>query len=95
LRCMRDIDLLVRSSNAQRAQAMLMEQGFNLFSESGLPIPAGHHHLSVLACQIEGLTVCVEIHGNLFPATRYYHSRRFDDLSGKAIEFLIGSYASY
>ena len=90
LRCMRDIDLLVKSSDAQRTQAMLLKGGFDLFDEPGFPLPAGHHHLPILACQIEGLKVCVEIHDDLFPATRYYHSQRFENLSIKAVDFLVG-----
>jgi hypothetical protein len=90
LRCMRDIDLLVKTSDAQRAQTLLMKDGFELINGPGLPMPARHHHLPVLARQIEGLTVCVEIHDNLFPETRYYPSRRFEDLAGTAIEFQIG-----
>jgi hypothetical protein len=95
LRCMRDIDLLVKPGDAQRAQAALLREGFDLFNESGLPLPAGHHHLPVLARQIEGLTVCVEIHDNLFPTTRYYQSRRYDDLIGNAIEFHVGGGRAY
>jgi hypothetical protein len=90
LRCMRDIDLLVKTSDGQRAQTSLMKDGFELFKGPGLPMQAGHHHLPVLARQIEGLTVCVEIHDNLFPSTRFYHSHRFEDLAGRAIEFHIG-----
>jgi hypothetical protein len=91
LRCMRDIDLLVKSSDAQRTQALIAKAGFDIFNEPGLPLPAGHHHLPTLARRIEGLTVCVEIHDNLFPATRYYHSQRFDDLSDKSIDFQVGT----
>ena len=90
LRCMRDIDLLVRTGDAQRAQALLKKEGFELYNGSDLAMPAGHHHLPVLARQIEGLKVCVEVHDDLFPATRYYHSMQFDDLVGKAIDFQIG-----
>jgi hypothetical protein len=90
LRCMRDIDLLVKASDAQRAQALLLSEGFVLHNEPDLLQPARHHHLPVLARQIEGLTVCVEIHDDLFPATRYYLSRRFEDLSGNAVDFQVG-----
>ncbi len=90
LRCMRDIDLLVKAGDAQRAQALLWKEGFDLQPGLGLPMPAGHHHLPVLARQIEGLTICVEIHDDLFPKTRYYQSRRFEDLSGLAVDLQIG-----
>ena len=90
LRCMRDIDLLVKTSDAPRAQELLMNDGFRIFREPGLPLPAGHHHLPVLAREMEGLTVCVEIHNDLFPATRHYQSRRFEHLFGTAVEFHIG-----
>lgn len=90
LRCMRDIDLLVKTSDAQQIQSLLMKEGFEIGKEAGLPLPAGHHHLPVLARQIEGLTICVEVHDDLFPSTRYYHSRRFEDLSSRAVEFLVG-----
>jgi len=90
LRCMRDIDLLVKTSDAQQIQSLLMNEGFEIVKEAGLPLPAGHHHLPVLARQIEGLTICVEVHDDLFPSTRYYHSRQFEDLSSRAVEFLVG-----
>jgi hypothetical protein len=90
LRCMRDIDLLVRTKDAQRIQSLLLKEGFEILKEPGLPFPAGHHHLPVLTRQIEGLTICVEVHEDIFPSTRYYHSRRFEDLSGRAVEFVVG-----
>ena len=90
LRCMRDIDLLVKSSDAQLVQKLLKREGFDLYQGKGLHIPAEHHHLPVLARQAEGLTVCVEIHDDLFPKTRYYQSQPFEHLTGTAVEFQIG-----
>lgn len=65
LRPMRDVDILIRKSQAGQAQAILAELGF----EAALPprqaaLPA--KHLPAATRQVEGLLVSVEIHHNLF-----------------------------
>ena len=87
LRPMRDIDLLVKPDDAERAQKILLKAGFCPLDQQAPRMPAGHQHLPVLACEVEGLTICVEIHTDLFPTTRYYRPSRFDDLIGNATEF--------
>jgi hypothetical protein len=65
LRPMRDIDLLVSRAEARRAQQLLAELGFKA------PVPAPEaplpgKHLSNATRTVEGLTVSVELHHNLF-----------------------------
>ncbi len=91
LRPMRDIDLLVKPDDAERAQKILLKAGFCALDQQAPRMPAGHQHLPALACEVEGLTICVEIHTDLFPTTRYYRPLQFDDLIGKATEFQVGN----
>jgi hypothetical protein len=89
LRPMRDIDLLVRHADATRAQAMLVELGFAAPQDETDGLPNNHHHLPIASQRIEGLHVSVEIHTDLFPTTRYYRSRRYEDLEKQAISFQV------
>ncbi len=70
LRSMRDVDLLVRRSQAREAQALLARLGFNA-PPPGDDLPA--KHLAVAQRRVEGLPVSIEIHHNLYangtPAT--------------------------
>lgn len=62
LRPMRDMDLLVKKSEALRAQTLLAELGF----AAPLPAHLPDKHLPAAARQTEGLSVSVELHHNLF-----------------------------
>ncbi|MDX1523684.1 MAG: nucleotidyltransferase family protein, partial [Anaerolineae bacterium] len=64
-RPMRDIDLLVRPEAARQAQSLLGDLGYDA------PVPAPEatlpaKHLAVARRQVEGMTVSVEIHHNLY-----------------------------
>lgn len=63
LRPMRDIDVLVSPARARQAQAVLAQLGFDA-PLSGPNLPA--KHLPVARRQVEGLTVSLEIHHNLY-----------------------------
>jgi hypothetical protein len=64
LRPMRDLDILVKKSQALPAQELLAKAGFHA------PLPKevkwDKKHLNVANLQIEGLLISVEIHHNLF-----------------------------
>ncbi len=65
LRPMRDIDLLVKPADAPRTQAILGRLGF----DAPQAYPAAkeiHHHLASATRQVEGFTVSVEVHHNVF-----------------------------
>ncbi len=64
LRPMRDMDLLVKRSDARRAQKILQELGFQAPISSSKPLPS--KHLTVATRSVEGLLISVEIHHNLF-----------------------------
>ncbi len=65
LRPMRDVDILVRTSQARQAQAILVELGFEApLPPLQAPLPA--KHLLAATRQVEGLLVSVEVHHNLF-----------------------------
>jgi hypothetical protein len=66
LRPMGDIDILVKKSEARRAQNLLAELGFNA------PLPPDERlpekHMAVATLRTEGLLVSVEVHHDLFGA---------------------------
>jgi hypothetical protein len=68
LRPMRDIDLLVREADLDRAQALLLELGFQP-SPAHEQMPEEHHHMQPVIKKIDGLHVSVELHRDLLPAS--------------------------
>ncbi|MBM1003642.1 MAG: nucleotidyltransferase family protein [Desulfofustis sp. PB-SRB1] len=64
LRPMRDIDLLLTRKDAETAQKLLIEQGFE---QSKIVIPADHFHLLALSRRENGVTITIEIHHGLYP----------------------------
>lgn len=68
LRPMRDIDLLARKTDLDRAQALLLELGFQP-SPAHEHMPEEHHHLQPLIKEIDGLQVSAELHHDLLPAS--------------------------
>jgi hypothetical protein len=64
LRPMRDLDFLVKKSDALSAQALLAELGFAASTPTDLP----DKHLPAATRKTEGLSVSVELHHNLFNA---------------------------
>jgi len=86
LRPMRDIDILVKKSEAWPAQHLLADLGFEA------PLPAGQtlpgKHLSAASRYIDGLSITVEIHHNLFNED-FPISMAVEDLSGTPLTFSI------
>jgi hypothetical protein len=84
LRPMRDVDLLIRKTDAARAQDVLMRCGFR---PSGIAVPSGHHHLQGMARTLEGSTVTIELHHELMVRTPFVEPRGYDDLIGRSQPF--------
>jgi hypothetical protein len=89
LRPMRDMDILVKKTDIQSALSSLEELGYSTEAWAENNIPQDHHHIPGVARKAGGLTLSVEIHHDLFPETRYYKSRQFDDLIDSAIPFQV------
>lgn len=70
LRPMRDIDLLVRKSDLEKAQAVLVELGYQAVDEHD--IPADYYHLEPMEKVVDGLPVGIELHHNLLPLHPQY-----------------------
>lgn len=87
LRPMRDVDLLVRASDATRAQDVLAECGFN---PSTVAMPPLHHHLPAMCRTVDGATVTIELHRQLFVRTAFVRALGYDDLAPSAQRFKWG-----
>ena len=70
LRPMRDIDLLVRRKDLEKAGKTLLELGFQ--QQTHHDIPADYYHLPPLVKNIDGLPVTVELHHSLLPLDGNY-----------------------
>jgi len=91
LRPMRDMDILVRESDALRAQMILVELGFMASTPRSIEISDGHH-LPVAQRVVDGLKVSVEVHHRLLPFTP--HLFNYEWLSMSAISFSINEVAA-
>jgi hypothetical protein len=93
LRPMRDMDILVKKSDARQAQQLLQELGFDA------PVPAADallpdKHLASASYHTQGMMVSVEIHHNLFNG--YYHvSMDIDNLTSAPLAFNIDNTSTY
>ncbi len=81
LRPMRDLDLLVRTADAHRAQALLATCGFQQPPTPSAGMPDGHHHLASVIRTTEGVTVSIEIHHALDLYAPGRPLSTFDDLA--------------
>ncbi len=84
LRPMRDVDLLIRKTDAGGALDVLMRRGFR---PGGTPVPSGHHHVQGMARTTEGATVTIELHHELMVRTPFVETRGYDDLIRRAQPF--------
>lgn len=92
LRPMSDVDLLVKKTDAYLAQDLLSELGFCA------PLPPAERlpgkHLLAATRSIEGLTVSVELHHNLFNIGAGV-SLELTDLSGPPVPFALDGVTAY
>ena len=84
LRPMRDVDLLIRKTDAGRAHDVLMRCGFR---PSGIAVPPRHHHSQAMAKTLEGATVTIELHHELLARTPFVEPRDYDDLIRRSQPF--------
>lgn len=87
-RPMRDIDILVRRSDAIRAQRLLADLGFDA------PLPdnadlSPKHHLDVASLHIKSLCVSVEVHYGFFDKD-YAGPTGVENLTSTPLPFLLG-----
>jgi hypothetical protein len=92
LRPMRDLDLLVKKSEARHAQNLLAELGFVTSAPATSNLP--DKHLPAAIRQIEGVSVSVELHHNLFN-NDYPASMTFEQVSNSAIAFRLAETTAY
>ena len=93
LRPMSDIDLLLKPAQARQAQEILAGLGF----DAPLPLPdrLPGKHLANATRQVEGLTISVELHHNLFNIG-HPHSLELDELVGAPlVAFALGELTAY
>ncbi len=88
LRPMRDLDLLVSPADLLRAQRLLGEMGFD-----APLVPAGynpdHRHLSAATLIVDGVTVGVEVHRNLFEPGASPRLKSIDELTSAPLTFAL------
>ncbi len=89
LRPMRDIDLLIKTEDAGRAEALLFSLGYG--HEGGEDVPADYYHLRPAVKTMEGLPVTIELHRGLFPPHPDYPVWSFDYLWARSITMEVGS----
>lgn len=83
-RPMRDVDLLVRRTDARRACEILWHLGF---TRSERPTARGHHHLPAMLKTEDGTTIVIELHHELLPRTPFVAPMVYDDLLPTAQAF--------
>lgn len=90
LRPMRDLDLLVKTSEVQRAQRLLASLGF----VAPLPTHVSDKHLPAATRQSGGLSVSVELHHNLFNAA-HPASLTLAQLTTPPLSFSVGGLTAH
>jgi hypothetical protein len=89
-RPMRDVDLLIRKTDAGRALDVLLRCEFR----PGSAVPLYHHHLQGMSKTVDGATVTIELHHQLMVRTPFVEPRGYDDLIRRSQPFEWGG-ASY
>ena len=92
LRPMRDLDLLIKKAEARHAQNLLAELGFIAPAPAASNLP--DKHLPAAIRQIEGVSVSVELHHNLFN-NDYHVSMTFEQVSDTALCFRLSGTPAY
>ena len=88
LRPMRDVDLLVRKADVERALDVMMRSGFRT---GGPPVPSHYHHVEGVARTVDGATVTIELHHELLAKTPFVETRVYDDLVPRSQPFEWGA----
>jgi hypothetical protein len=83
---MRDVDLLVRQSDALAAQRILGELGFRAPTSDNFE----HRHLGEASKTVDGFTITVEVHHHLFETGSSPLLMGIDELSSPPLEFSMG-----
>ena len=84
LRPMRDVDMLVRAGDVNRAADVLKGCGFAV---GGPAVPSGHHHIRALSATVNAATVTIELHHQLLPSTPFLRPIGYDDVYRDAQSF--------
>ncbi len=92
LRPMRDLDILVKKSTAKQAQHLLAKLGFDAPMPPTDDLP--DKHLAVATRQVEGLTMSIEIHHNLFNKD-YPVSLDIESLTAPPLAFEVNGTPAY
>jgi len=78
LRSMRDIDLLLRKQDLERACSILAEYGFSTAPHHR--IPEKYYHLPPMYKRVSGLPITIEIHHELLPQQSSYPVWTYENL---------------
>jgi hypothetical protein len=89
-RAMRDVDLLV--PDARRAQAVLLEMGFQ---PPAYDLPPDHPHLAAVKKIIDGQQVTIEVHHQLFAPQARLGTTSYADLAPAAQQFDLHGVTAY
>ena len=89
---MRDMDLLLRTAEIDRARELLLHSGFH---QSTVPISHDHYHLPSLHKTVDGVEICIELHHGLYPKVPPYYPRvDFEKLLVTAKPFIVAGVAA-
>jgi hypothetical protein len=100
LRVMRDIDILVSASNAERAQTLLGRMGYRAPLTADY-VPADFKHLPMAQREVDGMTITIEVHRALIGKSPFYQpiqitlEETWETLSQKAIPFMVQGVTAY
>ena len=95
LRPMRDLDILVREKDATHAQSVLLDLGFSMDYGVETGFPSGHHHLPSANRLVDGLSISVEVHHDLFVPTDYCRSVQFEEIVSNEIAFQMDDFTAH
>ena len=87
-RPMRDIDVLVEETEAEKVRNLLIDLGFEDYDHP--EVDAEHHHLNPLVKSVDGLQVSVEVHRQLLPAQLQAPRWSYSALIKRAEQFKVG-----
>jgi hypothetical protein len=97
LRPLRDLDILVPIQDAERAYQMLSDVGFALAPAPMHGLSCYHQHLAPVERNVDGLTIGLDLHVNLFFRFKAYGLSQvnYNELKRDAIPFHLGDCTAY